>query len=75
VVQFPALSIALARVAIAQPALVAQLIPQLGLPALLDWMRHYLALGLYHAGDRLALPARKPVRSAWRYGSGNDWHS
>ncbi|MBD2159609.1 FAD-binding oxidoreductase [Limnothrix sp. FACHB-1083] len=74
VVQFPALSIALARVAIAQPALVAQLIPQLGLPALLDWMRHYLALGLYHAGDRLALPARKPVRSAWRYGSGNDWH-
>lgn len=74
VVQFPALSVTLARVAIAHPLLVAQLIPQLGLPSLVGWMRHYLALGLYHAGDRLALSGDEPRRSAWRYGSGNDWH-
>jgi len=73
-VQFPALSITLARVAIAHPLLVTQLIPQLGLPSLVGWMRHYLALGAYHAGDRLALSGDEPRRSAWRYGSGNDWH-
>ncbi|TAD78135.1 MAG: FAD-binding oxidoreductase [Oscillatoriales cyanobacterium] len=74
VVQFPALSLTLARVAIAHPLLVAQLIPQLGLPSLVGWMRHYLALGLYHMGDRWAWQTDEPQRSAWRYGSGNDWH-
>lgn len=89
VVQFPALSETLARVAIADPGLVLALVPQLGLPALLAWLRHYGGLALYDALDRLATTGvigpsphgtaidqfRWRCRSAaWRYGSGRDRH-
>ena len=56
VVRFDALSQTLFRVSLARPDLVISLIPRLGLPSLLDWMRHYLSLGAYGAvaglGDR-----------------------
>ena len=80
VVQFPALSIALMRTAIADPLMVAGLVPRLGFPALAGWMGHYLRLGLYDALDRTVgqwddaenLRSRQR-RAAWRYGSGRDY--
>ncbi len=87
VVQFPALSQTLLGTALAHPALVAKLVPQLGLVALLDWMRHYINLGAYSTLSALQ-PAAEPLvkglspalqyylrrwLEAWRYGSGGDY--
>ena len=47
VVQFSALLRTLLSVSIAHPMLGIQVIPQVGLPALLDWIKHFGALGLY----------------------------
>ncbi len=86
VVQFPALSQALARTSLAEPLLVLRLLPQLGIPTLLDWMQHYVNLGGYTMLDRLH-PLLAPIAArstpqqqvrfqrwleAWRYGSGRD---
>lgn len=49
VVQFPALSQTLGRTAIAHPALIGTIIPQVGVPALLNWTMHYLNLASYAA--------------------------
>ncbi|NJR66688.1 MAG: FAD-binding oxidoreductase [Leptolyngbyaceae cyanobacterium CRU_2_3] len=87
IVQFSALSQTMARVAIAHPRLILQVIPHVGLPMLLDWTRHYLALGLYTAlyrlGNRLkpwikSLPPQQQYYGdrwldAWQYGSGQDY--
>ncbi len=80
VVQFPALSIALMRTALADPLMVAGLVPRLGVPALTGWMGHYLRLGLYDVLDRTVgqWGAAEDLRSrqrqaAWRYGSGRDY--
>lgn len=84
VVQFPALSQTLLQVSLQHPGLVAKIIPQVGLPALLDWVGHYGRLGLYSGLSTLApwmqhsLPLAPYVRDrwldAWRYGSGQDYH-
>jgi lycopene cyclase CruP len=88
VVQFPALLQTLARVSIAQPMLGLNVIPQVGLPALLEWMLHFVNLGLYaglHSigqtmvkplSHRLSLAQQYNVErwlDAWQYGSGNDY--
>ncbi len=87
VVQLSGLSQTMLRVAIAQPLLVAKVIPQVGLLTLLTWLLHYFNLalytGLYWTGQWLQpWIKRLPPRSryfadrwleAWRYGSGNDW--
>jgi len=83
VVQFPALSQTLFQVSLRHPDLVAKIIPQVGLPALLDWLGHYGRLGLYSGLASLApwvkrsLPlepyARDRWLDAWRYGSGQDY--
>jgi lycopene cyclase CruP len=87
VVQFSGLSQTMLRVAIAQPLLVAKVIPQVGLLTLLTWLFHYLNLALYtglHWLGHWLKPwiKRLPPRSqyfadrwleAWKYGSGNDW--
>jgi lycopene cyclase CruP len=89
VVQFPALFQTMMRVAIAHPALVLRVIPQVGLPTLLEWMGHYLALGLYaglYALGRRLQPGMKSFSAlqryygdrwleAWQYGSGNDYRA
>ena len=89
VVQFSGLSQTMLRVAIARPLLVARVIPQVGILTLLTWLLHYLNLALYtglHWLGQSVQPWIKhlPPRSryfadrwleAWRYGSGNDWHS
>ena len=47
IVQFPALSKTLFKTAITNPGLVIKIIPQVGLGNLLDWMVHYVNLGVY----------------------------
>ncbi len=58
VVQFPGLFQTLTRTGLYHFGTVAQIVPQVGIPALADWTRHYLGLiaytGLSMAGDRLA---------------------
>jgi lycopene cyclase CruP len=87
VVQFPALSQTMLKMAIADPVLVRKVIQQVGAIALLDWMRHYLNLGTYSLLDRFGkalnpiLPNLIPEQqylwqcqlNSWSYGSGGDY--
>lgn len=87
VVQFPALSKTLAVTGLKHPALVARIIPQVGLAPLLDWMRHYAGLAGYSALHPLAQATRPLLKrlpaaqryfahrwlEALQYGSGNDY--
>ncbi|MDA0866073.1 MAG: FAD-binding oxidoreductase [Cyanobacteria bacterium] len=89
VVQFSALAKTLLRTTVYHPGLVAQLLPQVGLPAVLRWLPHYAALGgysgLYPLAQTLSplaqhLPPRPQYRyrrwlDALRYGTGNDYGS
>lgn len=89
VVQFPALTQALFRTAWTHPGAVIQVVPRLGIPALLDWTYHYLALGSYGVAQaiapvleswvaRLPPPQRYEWQQrlqAWKYGSGADYES
>lgn len=86
VVQFSALLQTLLRVSVTQPLLGIKVMPQVGIMALLDWMRHFANLGLY-AGLHPLGQALKPWIAtlpplpryygdrwleAWQYGSGHD---
>ncbi|MEB3224609.1 MAG: FAD-binding oxidoreductase [Synechococcus sp.] len=78
VVQFQGLAKTLPRVNFKT---VLPLLPHLGVGALADWLRHYLALGLYTSGyalgQRLPLGDSYQARrrlEAWQYGSGQDFH-
>lgn len=87
VVQFPALTQTLLKTAMSHPALVAKVIPQVGLATLLNWMVHYVNLGAYSALSRLAQALQPWVKNlppvpqyychrwfdAWQYGSGGDY--
>ena len=87
VVQFPALAKTLLRTTAYHPKLVMQLLPQVGLPAILRWLPHYTALagysGLYPVAKALeplthAFSAPQQYRyhrwlDALRYGTGNDY--
>lgn len=87
VVQFPALLKTLVRTAIFHPSLVARVIPQVGLPTLLDWLIHYANLGIYTGllplGQAIQpwFKGLSPVQQyylhrwleAWRYGAGGDY--
>ena len=90
VVQFGSLSQALFRTSISSPLTVAKVVPQVGIPPLLNWLRHYLALGGYQAlsplGRAIGNSPFNPDNSrqryylnrwsdAWTYGSGGDYHS
>jgi lycopene cyclase CruP len=87
VVQFSALSATLMKTALMHPMQVVNVIPHVGLPALLDWMVHYLNLGTYSVLYS-AQPLLEPWLShlspqqqfrwhrwldAWKYGSGKDY--
>ncbi len=88
VVQFPALSQTLLKTGVAYPGLVAQIIPQVGLLSLLDWMRHYINLGIYSSVSPIAQALEPWIKTlspeqryychqwlqALRYGSGGDYH-
>ncbi|CDN10154.1 Lycopene cyclase, CruP type [Richelia intracellularis] len=87
VVQFPGLTKTLLKTNFSHPILVIQLIPQLGLFSLLDWVVHYLNLGLYSvlfSLNRNLEPTLKQLPNnylyyyhrwvdAWKYGSGSDY--
>lgn len=87
IVQFSALTQTLLRTGLFHPALVAKIIPQVGLGNLLDWLIHYGNLGIYSAlfsANPLLetfvknLPPKKQYYwhrwlDAWKYGSGGDY--
>lgn len=87
VVQFSGLSKTLLLTSITKPGLVIPVIPQVGLTILLDWMVHYLNLGIYSGLYPSAKLLSKPIKKlppipqyyyhrwleAWRYGSGGDY--
>jgi lycopene cyclase CruP len=87
VVQFPALFQTLVKTSLARPGLVMRVLPQVGLPTLLEWMVHYANLAgyavLYPLGQGLnpwiqRLPPAQQYSlqrwvEAWKYGSGNDY--
>ncbi|MGA1626017.1 MAG: FAD-dependent oxidoreductase [Prochlorothrix sp.] len=88
VVQFPALAQTMLKVGVFNPLLVPKLLPQIGLPMLLDWFRHYLALAGYsllwpianrlepllrtQLGTTLGYRYRQWLR-ALQFGSGQDY--
>ncbi len=87
VIQFGPLFKTLTKTAFTHPGLIAQIIPQVGLPTLLNWFSHYVNLASYaalHATSRSLQPwiDRLPPqpqyywhhrRQAWKYGSGGDY--
>lgn len=86
-VQFSALSQTLLKTALNYPALIAKLTPQLGFIPLLDWMRHYVNLGVYSGVHPLAQKMEPFVKTlspaqqyyyhrwldAWIYGAAGDY--
>jgi lycopene cyclase CruP len=87
VIKFPALTQTLLKTSLTHPGIVAKIIPQVGLPALLDWMVHYVNLGTYSLlfqFSQILEPWEKNLPTtyqyywhrwidAWKYGSGNDY--
>ncbi len=87
VVQFSGLSKTLLLTALTQPGLVVPVIPQVGLTTLLEWIVHYINLGVYTALYPLGQLMNSIVKmlppipqyycrrwiEAWHYGSGGDY--
>lgn len=86
VVQFPALAKTMLRTSTRHPALVASILPQVGIGSVASWMKHFISLGGYNAFnaaessvDRaLAKSAKKQYEAnrwidAVKYGSGGDY--
>jgi lycopene cyclase CruP len=87
VVQFPGLSKTLLLTSLTKPGLVIPVIPQVGLITLLDWIVHYINLGVYTGLYSLGQPISSRAKTlpplpqyycrrwleAWRYGSGSDY--
>lgn len=79
VVQFGPLAKTLLRTSIYHPLLVAKILPQVGIPAVLDWTGHYVSLAVYTVLNQL-LPSSPAAGYYWRrwresllYGSGGDY--
>jgi len=89
VVQFPALTQTLGLTAVKRPDIVFPVIPQVGIPPLLDWLLHYVNLGVYDGLSGLSQPLIPTLKNlspeqqyrlrrlveAWQYGSGKDYDS
>ncbi|MEO6862324.1 MAG: FAD-binding oxidoreductase [Microcoleus sp.] len=87
IVLFPALSKTLFKTAISHPGLVIKIIPQVGIANLLDWMVHYVNLGIYTGLQPLGKAVEPQVKNlapeqqyyfhrlveAWQYGAGGDY--
>ncbi|MBE9214772.1 FAD-binding oxidoreductase [Plectonema cf. radiosum LEGE 06105] len=88
VVQFGGLTKTLLKTSLTHPSLVIKIIPQVGLITLLDWLWHYINLGIYSVlfiASQMLEPWMKNLPNnyqyywhrwvdAWKYGSGNDYH-
>lgn len=89
VVQFPALAKTLLRTSTHHPALVAKILPQVGIPAVVSWTGHYAGLAAYSALNPLTQALQSQAKhlpeetqyffERWRdalmYGSGGDYES
>lgn len=87
VVQFVPLAQTMFAMSIADPVLVLKIMQQVGIPTLLDWLKHYLSLGAYsflnQIGQRVepAIANLLPEQQyqlqrhieAWQYGAGGDY--
>ncbi len=87
VVQFSGLTKTLFKTSLANPFLVIKIIPQVGLITLIDWMWHFINLGVYSllfSVSQMLEPWMKNLPQnyqyywhrwvdAWKYGSGNDY--
>jgi lycopene cyclase CruP len=85
VVQFGALSRTLWAATLRQPSIAIKILPQVGVRALVEWMGHFLSLGMYGLLYRLLEGMelqKRPGRegfvwrcrlAAWKYGSGKDY--
>ncbi|AFY56187.1 2-polyprenyl-6-methoxyphenol hydroxylase-like oxidoreductase [Rivularia sp. PCC 7116] len=87
VVQFNGLTKTLFTTSLANPGLIFKIIPQVGLITLIDWMWHYINLGVYSILFDVSLMLEPLIRNlpennqyywhrwvdAWKYGSGNDY--
>lgn len=87
VVQFSGLSQTMLWTALRHFDRVLPVIPQVGLPLLIGWLRHYASLGIYSGLDAVAkiappLAHLSPQNQyyvhrwldAWHYGAGGDYH-
>ena len=86
VVQFSGLSKTLFVTSLTKPGLVLPVIPQVGLTTLLDWLVHYINLGIYTGLYPLGQLMSRSIKTlppipqyycrrwieSWRYGSGSD---
>lgn len=89
VVQFIPLSQTMMAMSIADPVLVIKIMKQVGVVTLLDWLKHYLGLGVYSGLNQIAdtfVPAIANLLpeqqyqwqnrlAKWRYGSGSDYRN
>ncbi|MGB3651811.1 MAG: FAD-binding oxidoreductase [Rivularia sp. (in: cyanobacteria)] len=87
VVQFSGLTKTLFQTSLTNPGLIIKIIPQVGLITLLDWMWHFINLGVYSVLFNVSLMLEPWVKNlpnnyqyywhrwvdAWKYGSGNDY--
>ncbi len=87
IVQFSPLTQTLLKTGLSHPGLVAQIIPQVGLASLLDWMVHYCNLSVYTALFWLSPMLETWIKNqpkeqqyhwhrlvdAWKFGSGCDY--
>ena len=86
VVQFSGLTQTLLKTALNYPLLIAQVIPQVGIVSLFDWMWHYINLGIYTVLFNLGVKLQGWIKylspsqqyyyhrmlDKWQYGSGYD---
>jgi lycopene cyclase CruP len=89
VVQFIPLAQTMLAMSIADPVLVLKIMQQVGIPTLLDWLKHYLGLGAYSFLNQIGQKIEPTIANllpeqqyqwqrqidAWYYGSGGDYQS
>lgn len=87
-IQWIPLAKTLAGQVVADPGLIPDIFKHVGPVPLLDWLRHFVALGTYSALNTVAAPVVRQVGErlppkeqykvkrtleAWEYGSGGDY--
>lgn len=87
VVQFVPLAQTMLAMSVADPVLVLKIMQQVGIPTLLDWMKHYFGLGAYSFFNQISQQVEPAIGNllpeqqyqwqrqldAWHYGSGGDY--
>ncbi len=86
--QFGPLGLTLVSQMLSDPLFVPQIFRHVGIPPMLDWLKHFTALGAYTALHKAGKPIVRAIASrsdgkrryrlnrlldAWKYGSGSDF--